>query len=198
MSNVYTDLTVSLTREQVTPIIPMVQGDTGRGLRITLTDDVYVEEAGDVDSSLSAQMWVRKPSGKEVSMAASQVIKYSNSNSYQIIFDGSETFANALAEEGTSTAQVILTSGEEYVTSFNIIFKIEGSIALKSSIESSTEYANILELINAFNGSKEQLDEYVAQFENQLKLTVNVRYGTSNPTYQSGDKDGDLYIRIRS
>ena len=69
MSNVYTDLTVSLTREQVTPIIPMVQGDTGRGLRITLTDDVYVEEAGDVDSSLSAQMWVRKPSVKYVSMA---------------------------------------------------------------------------------------------------------------------------------
>ncbi len=193
---IYTNLTMSLSREQVPPIVPMVQGDNGRGLRITLTDDVLVEETGEVDSSLSAQMWVKKPSGKEVSMDATQVIRYQNSNSYQIIFDGSDTFANALAEEGVSTAQVILTSGESYVTSFDIIFKIQGNIAVQSDIISSTEYANIIQLINEFNAQKAELDDYISRFEDQLKLTVNVRYGTGVPTVQSGDKEGDLYIRI--
>lgn len=193
---IYTNLTMSLSREQVPPIVPMVQGDNGRGLRITLTDDVLVEETGEVDSSLSAQMWVKKPSGMEVSMNATQIIRYSNSNSYQIIFDGSDTFANALAEEGLSTAQVILMSGESYVTSFNIVFKVQGNIAVQSDIRSSTEYANIIQLINEFNAQKVELDDYISQFEDQLKLTVNVRYGTGVPTVQSGDKEGDLYIRI--
>ena len=193
---IYTNLTMSLSREQVPPIVPMVQGDNGRGLRITLTDDVLVEETGEVDSSLSAQMWVKKPSGKEVSMNATQIIRYSNSNSYQIIFDGSDTFANALAEEGLSTAQVILTSGESYVTSFDIIFKVQGNIAVQSDIISSTEYSNIIQLINEFNAQKAELDDYISQFKDQLKLTVNVRYGTGVPTVQSGDKEGDLYIRI--
>lgn len=193
---IYTNLTMSLSREQVPPIVPMVQGDNGRGLQITLTDDVLVEETGEVDSSLSAQMWVKKPSGKEVSMDATQVIRYQNSNSYQIIFDGSDTFANALAEEGLSTAQVILTSGSSYVTSFNIIFKVQMNIAVQSEIESSTEWANIIQLINEFNAQKTILNQYISQFEDQLKLTVNVRYGTGIPTIQSGDKEGDLYIRI--
>lgn len=194
---IYTNLTMSLSREQVPPIVPMVQGDNGRGLRITLTDDVLVEETGEVDPALSAQMWVKKPSGMEVSMNASQVIRYPNSNSYQIVFDGSDTFANAIAEEGLTTAQVILTSGESYVTSFDIIFKVQNSIATQSHVASTEEYANIIQLINEFNAQKSELDNYIAQFEKQLKLTVNVRYGTGMPTVQSRDKEGDLYIRIR-
>lgn len=193
---IYTNLTMSLSREQVPPIIPMVQGDNGRGLQITLTDDVLVEETGEVDSNLHAQMWVKKPSGKEVSMDATQVIRYQNSDSYQIIFDGSDTFANAIAEEGLATAQVILTSGESYVTSFNIVFKVQNNIVLQSEVKSSTEYANIIQLINEFNAQKTILNQYISQFEDQLKLTVNVRYGSGVPTIQSGDKEGDLYIRI--
>lgn len=193
---IYTNLTMSLSREQVPPIVPMVQGDNGRGLQITLTDDVLVEETGEVDSSLMAQMWVKKPSGKEVSMDATQVIRYQNSNSYQILFDGSDTFANAIAEEGLATAQVVLTSGKSYVTSFNIVFKVSKNIAVQSEIESSTEWANVIQLINEFNAQKTILNNYISQFEDQLKLTVNVRYGTGVPTVQSGDKEGDLYIRI--
>lgn len=193
----YTDLTVSLTREQATPVISMVQGDTGRGLRITLTDDVYVDEAGSVDSSLTAKLWAKKPSGKEVSMDASQVIRYENSNSYQIIFDGSNVFANAIAEVGATQVQVILLSGETYITSFNILFNVQGNLMKASSFTSSTEYADAITLLNALNQQKSLMDQYISQFQNQLKLTVNVRYGTGDPSYQSGDKDGDLYIRIR-
>lgn len=193
----YTDLTVSLTREQATPVVSMVQGDTGRGLRITLTDDVYVDEPGSVDSSLTAKLWAKKPSGKEVSMDASQVIRYENSNSYQIIFDGSDVFANAIAEVGATQVQVILLSGETYITSFNILFNVQGNLMKASSFTSSTEYADAITLLNALNQQKSLMDQYISQFQNQLKLTVNVRYGTGNPSYQSGDKDGDLYIRIR-
>lgn len=193
----YTDLTVSLTREQATPVVSMVQGDTGRGLRITLTDDVYVDEAGSVDSSLTAKLWAKKPSGKEVSMDASQVIRYENSNSYQIIFDGSDVFANAIAEVGTTQVQVILLSGETYITSFSILFNVQGNLMKASSFTSSTEYADAITLLNALNQQKSLMDQYISQFQNQLKLTVNVRYGTGDPSYQSGDKDGDLYIRIR-
>lgn len=198
MANVYTDLTVSLTREQATPVISMVQGDTGRGLRITLTDDVYVDETGSVDSSLTAKLWAKKPSGKEVSMDASQVIRYENSDSYQIIFDGSDTFANAIAEVGTTQVQVILLSGKKYITSFNILFNVQGNLMKASSFTSSTEYSDAIKLINELNQQKSLIENYILQFQDQLKLTVNVRYGTTNPTYQSGDKDGDLYIRIRS
>lgn len=194
----YTDLTVSLTREQATPVISMVQGDTGRGLRITLTDDVYVDEAGSVDSSLTAKLWAKKPSGKEVSMDASQIIRYENSNSYQIIFDGSDVLANAIAEVGTTQVQVILLSGETYITSFSILFNVQGNLMKASSFTSSTEYADAITLLNALNQQKSLMDQYISQFQNQLKLTVNVRYGTGDPSYQSGDKDGDLYIRIRS
>ena len=198
MANVYTDLTVSLTREQATPVISMVQGDSGRGLRITLTDDVYVDETGSEDSSLTAKLWAKKPSGKEVSMNASQVIRYENSDSYQIIFDGSDTFANVIAETGITTVQIILQSGEQTVTTFDILIRVVASVMKASSFMSSTEFSDAIQLLNALEQQQTLMDQYILQFQDQLKLTVNVRYGTSNPTYQSGDKDGDLYIRIRS
>lgn len=198
MANVYTDLTVSLTREQATPVISMVQGDSGRGLRITLTDDVYVDETGSEDTSLSAKLWAKKPSGMEVSMNASQVIRYENSDSYQIIFDGSDTFANVIAETGITTVQIILQSDEQTVTTFDILIRVVASVMKDSSFMSSTEFADAIQLLNALEQQQTLMDQYILQFQDQLKLTVNVRYGTSNPTYQSGDKDGDLYIRIRS
>ena len=198
MANVYTDLTVSLTREQATPVISMVQGDSGRGLRITLTDDVYVDETGSEDTSLSAKLWAKKPSGMEVSMNASQVIRYENSDSYQIIFDGSDTFANVIAETGITTVQIILQSGEQTVTTFYILIRVVASVMKASSFMSSTEFADAIQLLNALEQQQTLMDQYILQFQDQLKLTVNVRYGTTNPTYQSGDKDGDLYIRIRS
>lgn len=198
MANVYTDLTVSLTREQATPVISMVQGDSGRGLRITLTDDVYVDETGSEDTSLSAKLWAKKPSGMEVSMNASQVIRYENSDSYQIIFDGSDTFANVIAETGITTVQIILQSGDQTVTTFYILIRVVASVMKASSFMSSTQFADAIEVLNALEHQQALMDQYILQFQDQLKLTVNVRYGTSNPTHQSGDKDGDLYIRIRS
>ena len=53
----------------------------------------------------------------------------------------------------------------------------------------------MMELVAKVNAFKSELENYVAQFQNQLKLTVNVRYGTSDPVVQDGDKAGDIYIK---
>ena len=196
MANVYTNLTVSLTRHQTTPVISMVQGDTGRGLNITITDDVYLNESETVTSELSAQLWAKKPSGKEVSMDASSVVRYSNSDSYRIVFDGSPTFGNILAETGRTRVQIVLSENGQRVTTFEIIIVVYPSVIDDSTFSSSTEYRNAINLLNELNNQKEILNTLITQFQNQLKLTVSVRYGSGTPVTQSTDKEGDLYIRI--
>ena len=37
--------------------------------------------------------------------------------------------------------------------------------------------------------------QLLKQFDDRLKLTVNVRSGTTDPTVQDGDKAGDIYIK---
>lgn len=196
MAEVYTTLNVSLTREQATPVVSMVQGDTGRGLSVTLTDDIYVEGTGESEEGLTAQLWARKPSGKEVSLNASQVVAYESSNSYQIIFDGSNEFAQVIAEPGRTEVQVILLSDNRYVTSFDIFIDVQESKALGSDFESTEEYYSALKLMAKLEEQSKQLEQLADQFSDQLKLTVSVRYGTSAPTVQSGDKQGDIYIRF--
>lgn len=197
MATIYTNLTVSLTREQVTPRISMVQGDTGRGLQITLTDDVYVEGTGEADEGLTAQLWAKKPSGKEVSLDASSVIRYENSDSYQIQFDGSEAFAQVIAEPGITVVQVLLLSDGGYITSFDIHINVVRNNAIDSDFSSSTEYYSAIQILGQLKAMQQTLDEYISQFSDQLKLTVNVRSGTSNPTVQSGDKQNDIYIKYQ-
>lgn len=196
MATVYTYLTLSATREQAVPIISMVQGDNGRGLIVTITDDVYVNSTAEAEDSLTGQIWVKKPSGMEVSMNASQVLRYENSDSYQIIFEASDTFANMIAEEGRTIAQIILKSGEQIVSTFNIYILVAPSIMQGSKIKSSDEWANAIELMDSLEEQQELMNQYIEQFQNQLKLTTNVRYGTGEPEALSTDKDGDLYIRI--
>lgn len=196
MAEVYTQLNVSLTREQATPVVSMVQGDTGRGLSVTLTDDIYVEGTGESEEGLTAQLWAKKPSGKEVSLNASQIVSYEASNSYQVIFDGSDEFANVIAEPGRTEVQIIIFSEEQYVTSFDIYIDVQESKALGSDFDSSEEYYSALKLMGKLEEQSKQLEQLAAQFSDQLKLTVNVRYGTSAPTVQSGDKQGDIYIRF--
>lgn len=196
MATVYTYLTLSATREQATPIISMVQGDNGRGLIVTITDDVYVSSTAETEDTLTGQIWAKKPSGMEVSMDASQVLRYENSDSYQIIFEASDTFANMIAEEGRTIAQIILKSGEQIVSTFYIYILVAPSVMQSSKIKSSDEWANAIDLMNSLEEQQELMNQYIEQFQNQLKLTTNVRYGTGEPEVLETDKDGDLYIRI--
>lgn len=195
MAIVYSDLTVSLTKPNDNLIVEMVRADSGRGLRIFVSDDVITSNSSNVDDSLHAILWTKKPSGLMVSIGSTSVSRFENSNAYEIEFSDTETFQNILAELGICECQVTLESSGMFVTTFNFKIKVVDNLAAQESLESTEEYKSMMELVAKVNAYKSELENYVAQFQNQLKLTVNVRYGTSDPVVQDGDKAGDIYIK---
>lgn len=195
MAIVYNDLTVSLTKPNDNLIVEMVRADSGRGLRIFVSDDVITSNSSNVDESLHAILWTKKPSGLMVSIGSTSVSRFENSNAYEIEFSDTEAFQNILAELGICECQVTLESNGTFVTTFNFKIKVVDNLAAQESLESTEEYKSMMELVAKANAYKNELENYVAQFKNQLKLTVNVRYGTSDPVVQDGDKAGDIYIK---
>lgn len=195
MAQIYTNVTVSLTNQSNPPVVEMMQGDNGRGLDIFVTNDIVTTGQGVVDSTLKAVLYAEKPSGLKVSLNSSSVIRYENTDTYEIRFDGSDTFANMIAEVGIVKAQVCLMSGNSYVTTFDILIKVVENIAMQIDIESTEEFSNVAELIKAANATLAELNKYVEMFKSQTKLTVNVRSGTQDPVATAEDKAGDIYIK---
>ncbi len=195
MAQIYTNVTVSLTNQSNPPVVEMMQGDNGRGLDIFVTNDIVTNGQGVVDSTLKAVLYAEKPSGLKVSLNSSSVIRYENTDTYEIRFDGSDKFANMIAEVGIVKAQVCLMSGNSYVTTFDILIKVVENIAMQIDIESTEEFSNVAELIKTANATLAELNKYVERFKSQTKLTVNVRSGTQDPVATAEDKAGDIYIK---
>lgn len=195
MAQIYTNVTVSLTNQSNPPVVEMMQGDNGRGLDIFVTNDIVTNGQGVVDSTLKAVLYAEKPSGLKVSLNSSSVIRYENTDTYEIRFDGSDKFANMIAEVGIVKAQVCLMSGNSYVTTFDILIKVVENIAMQIDIESTEEFSNVAELIKTANTTLAELNKYVEMFKSQTKLTVNVRSGTQDPVATAEDKAGDIYIK---
>lgn len=198
MAQVYTSVTVSLTKQTDIQVIDMPKADNGRGLDIFITDDIVTSETGVVDNTLSAMLFAEKPSGLMVSLSANEVIRFNNTDTYEVKFNGSDAFANMLSEAGIVRAQVSLMSGSTYVTTFNIYINVVDNIAMQVDVESTQEFRNAIEVINAANAKISELNEYISRFQEQLKLTVNVRSGTADPTVLNTDKAGDIYIKVES
>lgn len=198
MAQVYTSVTVSLTKQTDIQVIDMPRADNGRGLDIFITDDIVTSETGVVDNTLSAMLFAEKPSGLMVSLSANEVIRFNNTDTYEVKFNGSDAFANMLSETGIVRAQVSLMSGSTYVTTFNIYINVVDNIAMHVDVESTQEFRNAIEVINAANAKISELNEYISRFQEQLKLTVNVRSGTADPTVLNTDKAGDIYIKVES
>lgn len=198
MAQVYTSVTVSLTKQTDIQVIDMPKADNGRGLDIFITDDIVTSETGVVDNTLSAMLFAEKPSGLMVSLSANEVIRFNNTDTYEVKFNGSDAFANMLSEAGIVRAQVSLMSGSAYVTTFNIYINVVDNIAMQVDVESTQEFRNAIEVINAANAKISELNEYISRFQEQLKLTVNVRSGTADPTVLNTDKAGDIYIKVES
>lgn len=197
MAIVYSNITLGLTKQNSTLTIEMPQGDTGRGLDVFISDDVIVDETAKTDNTLTAILWAIKPSGSLVSVAATSVARFENSDAYEIKFSDTKTFTSILSETGIVRVQITLSSNGSFVTSFVFNIKVVGNIAMEMSdnIASSDEYQNVLQVLSNASAYIEQLNYYVSQFQSQLKLTVNVRSGTEDPTVLSTDKAGDLYIK---
>lgn len=198
MAQVYTSVTVSLTKQTDIQVIDMPRADNGRGLDIFITDDIVTSETGVVDNTLSAMLFAEKPSGLMVSLSANEVIRFNNTDTYEVKFNGSDAFANMLSEAGIVKAQISLMSGSTYVTTFNIYINVVDNIAMQVNVESTQEFRNAIEVINAANAKISELNEYISRFQEQLKLTVNVRSGTADPTVLNTDKAGDIYIKVES
>lgn len=197
MASINTDITIELSKQTTTPIVDFVQGDNGRGLNILISDDIITKTTETIPTNINATIYVVKPSGKEVSFTADYVNKYENSNTYQVVINGSDVFANAIAEEGIAIANIVLSSDDKHITSFDIYLKVHASRALSKNIQSSTQYKNLQDILNQAESQNAKIEEYINKFNNQMKLTVNVRYGTTTPSVLPTDKNGDIYIRIK-
>ena len=147
---------------------------------------------------MSATLFAEKPSGLKVALNSSEVIRYENTDTYEVRFNGSESFANMLAETGIVKAQVSLMSGSDFVTTFNIYINVVENIAMHVDVESTEEFQNAIDVIKTVNSKISELNEYINEFQSQLKLTVNVRSGTTDPTVLSTDKAGDIYIKVEN
>lgn len=197
MAIVYSNVTVSLTKQTSVPIVEMVQGDTGRGLDVLVSDDIITDQVAYTDDSLTATLWATKPSGLMVSMDAASVSRFQNSNAYEIKFSDPETFQQIIAEVGVVQCQINVLMSGEFVTSVPIKINVIENMATAFELESKEEFRNAIELMAKQREYIRVLEDYISQFQEQLKLTVNVRYGTSDPTVLSTDKQGDIYIKYK-
>lgn len=197
MAITYSNVTVSLTTQTSVPVVEMVQGDTGRGLDVFVSDDIITDDVAHIDDSLTATLWATKPSGLMISMDAASVSRFQNSNAYEIKFSDSKTFQQIIAEVGVTQCQINVLMSGEFVTSFPIKINVIKNIATSFKLESKEEFRNAIELMAKQREYIRVLEYYVSQFQEQLKLTVNVRYGTSDPTVLSTDKQGDIYIKYK-
>lgn len=197
MAIVYSNVTVSLTKQTSVPIVEMVQGDTGRGLDVFISDEIITDEVAYIDEGLTATLWATKPSGLMVSMDATSVSRFQNSNAYEIKFSDPETFQQIIAEVGIVQCQINVLMSGEFVTSVPIKINVIENIAMSFELESKEEFRNAIELMAKQREYIRVLEDYIRQFQEQLKLTVNVRYGTSDPTVLSTDKQGDIYIKYK-
>lgn len=197
MAIVYSNVTVSLTKQTSVPIVEMVQGDTGRGLDVFVSDDIITDQVAYTDDSLTATLWATKPSGLMVSMDATSVSRFQNSNAYEIKFSDSKIFQQIIAEVGIVQCQINVLMSGEFVTSVPIKINVIENMATAFDLESKEEFRNAIELMAKQREYIRVLENYVSQFQEQLKLTVNVRYGTSDPTVLSTDKQGDIYIKYK-
>lgn len=197
MAIVYSNVTVSLTKQTSVPIVEMVQGDTGRGLDVFVSDDIITDQVAYTDDSLTATLWATKPSGLMVSTDATSVSRFQNSNAYEIKFSDPEIFQQIIAEVGIVQCQINVLMSGEFVTSVPIKINVIENIAMSFELESKEEFRNAIELMAKQREYIRVLEDYISQFQEQLKLTVNVRYGTSDPTVLSTDKQGDIYIKYK-
>lgn len=197
MAIVYSNVTVSLTKQTSVPIVEMVQGDTGRGLDVFISDEIITDEVAYIDEGLTATLWATKPSGLMVSMDAISVSRFQNSNAYEIKFSDPEIFQQIIAEVGIVQCQINVLMSGEFVTSVPIKINVIENMAIAFDLESKEEFRNAIELMAKQREYIRVLEDYISQFQEQLKLTVNVRYGTSDPTVLSTDKQGDIYIKYK-
>lgn len=128
--------TINLTNQAVPPIIPVVQGDTGRSIVFTLADFT-------IPAGATATYYVQKPSGEAVYNSAEI-----SGNTVTV-----ELTAQSIIEVGENNLQVRVILDEAVVTSFDVILMVRPFRGI-GAVESETE-------MNIFDRALEQAQETV-------------------------------------
>lgn len=137
---------ISYERQSVPPIIPMVQGDTGRNISFELTD--YT-----IPTGATATFYIQKPSGLPIYNNATVI------SATQVVVP---LDAQCLAESGENYLQVRILLNGEIVTSFEAILNVRPFRGI-GAVESQPE-ANIFDQV--IEEAKEEIRE-----ASQLKFT---------------------------
>ena len=135
---------ISYGSQTVPPIVPAVQGDTGRAISFEIAD--FTPPAG-----ATATYFILKPSGEAIYNSATIT-----NNSILC-----ELTAQSLAEAGENRMQVRVLLGEDIVTSFEVILMVRTFLG-DDAIESGTE-------MNIFDQAVEQATE---QFQTNAEQVV--------------------------
>lgn len=117
---------------KTTLIIKCVQDDSGRQIVLRLVDMT-------LPSTCSARIYARKPS-KLVVYNDMTVDTAANTVTLDIT-------NQMIAELGDTLAQVVVTSGEETVTSFTFILRVYEKLLDENAIESTDEFGALTEAI---------------------------------------------------
>lgn len=169
---------ISYGSQTVPPIVPAVQGDTGRAISFEIAD--FTPPAG-----ATATYFILKPSGEAVYNSAT-------------ITDNSilcELTAQSLAEKGENRMQVRVLQGEDIVTSFEVILMVRpflGDDAIESGTEMDIFDQVVEQATEEFQTNAEQIVEEVVQSipADYTALTeevseLNERLGAYFPEYSS-------------
>ena len=146
---------ISYGSQTVPPIVPAVQGDTGRAISFEIAD--FTPPAG-----ATATYFILKPSGEAIYNSAT-------------ITDNSilcELTAQSLAEAGENRMQVRVLQGEDIVTSFEVILMVRTFLG-DDAMESGTEM-NIFD--QAVAQATEQFQENAEQIVQQVIESIPADY----------------------
>ena len=148
---------ISYGSQTVPPIVPAVQGDTGRAISFEIAD--FTPPAG-----ATATYFILKPSGEAIYNSAT-------------ITDNSilcELTAQSLAEAGENRMQVRVLQGEDIVTSFEVILMVRTFLG-DDAMESGTEM-NIFD--QAVAHATEQFQENAEQIVAEVIESIPSDYTT--------------------
>lgn len=144
--------TINLTNQAVPPIIPVVQGDTGRAIAFTLADFT-------IPAGATATYYVQKPSGEAVYNSAEI-----SGNTVTV-----ELTAQSIIEVGENNLQVRIILDEAVVTSFDVILMVRPFRGI-GAVESETEM-NVFD--KAVEQAKEEIDAAAQEAEEYISQAID-------------------------
>lgn len=158
-----TNSTLSYERQTVPPIIPAVQGDTGRSISFNINDTTIPEGA-------TATFYIQKPSGNAIYNTAEII----SSNQILVPLD-----AQCLAEVGENFGQVRILLNGDVVTSFDFILLVKvfhGIDAIESLTEMNVFDHAVADAVGDIQTEAEQIAAEVIESipEDYTELTEDV------------------------